>query len=76
MAQEDWLTVDEVAHRLGLKRAETVRRWLRAGNLRGTLISDRMGWRVRAADLERFIAARTHGGEADADVGGEADAAA
>jgi len=67
MGQEDWLTVDEVAHRMGLKNGETVRRWLRSGKLRGTLISDRMGWRVRAADLERFVAARTHGGEEDAD---------
>ena len=67
MAQEDWLTVGQVAQRMGLKNAETVRRWLRTGKLRGTLISDRMGWRVRPADLERFIAARTHGGEEDAE---------
>ena len=55
MAQEDWLTVGQVAQRMGLKNAETVRRWLRTGKLRGTLISDRMGWRVRPADLGRFI---------------------
>jgi excisionase family DNA binding protein len=67
MAEEDWLTTDEVARRLGLKNAETVRRWLRSGKLRGTLISDRMGWRVRAADLERFVDARTRGGEEDSE---------
>jgi excisionase family DNA binding protein len=63
MAQEDWLTVAEVAQRMGLQNVETVRRWLRSGKLRGTLISDRMGWRVRAVDLERFVNARTRGGE-------------
>ena len=75
MVQEDWLTAEQVAQRMGLKNAETVRRWLRSGKLRGTLISDRMGWRVRPADLERFIDARTHGGEEEPDRPRRAEAA-
>jgi excisionase family DNA binding protein len=65
MAGDELLTVQEVAQRLKLKNPETVRRWLRQGKLRGALIADSVGWRVRASDLERFIAQRTRGGEDD-----------
>ena len=52
--QEHWLTVDDVAQRLDVT-AETVRRFLRRGELPGMQISKRAGWRVRAEDVDAFI---------------------
>ena len=54
MAEDELLTVVEVAHRLKLSR-ETVRRWLRDGKLRGVRFSDSGGWRVRASEVERLL---------------------
>ena len=34
---------------------ESVRRWLRAGKLKGYQNSKKQGWRIREADLEHFI---------------------
>ncbi|HZQ37077.1 MAG TPA: helix-turn-helix domain-containing protein [Dehalococcoidia bacterium] len=54
MADESELTVAEVAARLRLN-PETVRRWLKAGRLRGyRLGGTKAGWRVRVSDLEAF----------------------
>ncbi len=55
MAGDELLTVTEVAQRLKLKNPETVRRWLRTGKLRGVLISDAVGWRVRASEVDRLV---------------------
>ncbi len=54
---EPMLTVKDVADRLRVS-AETVRRWLRAGQLRGIWLSDRAGWRIPASELERFLRER------------------
>ena len=54
MAQENWLTVSEIAARLKVTE-QTVRRWLRAGKLTGRNFSGRTGYRVREAELERFL---------------------
>jgi excisionase family DNA binding protein len=54
MVGEELLTVKQVAERLKIHE-ETVRVWLRQGKLRGRRISDRMGWRVAASELDRFI---------------------
>ena len=52
------LTVQQVAERLKVN-PETVRRWLRSGQLRGYLLGgDRAGYRVAADDLDTFIRAR------------------
>ena len=49
------LTVQEVARRLAVN-PETVRRWLRAGRLKGfSLGSDKAGWRIDAGDLDLFV---------------------
>jgi len=48
------LTVEEVAAHVGVTE-ETVRRWLRGGELRGLRFSRKMGWRIREADLRTFL---------------------
>jgi excisionase family DNA binding protein len=51
---EPLLTVRETADRLRVN-PETVRRWLRAGRLKGILMGgDRGGYRIPASELERL----------------------
>ncbi len=53
--QERFLTVPEIAERLHVSEW-TVREWLRGGRLRGYLPAGRRGgWRVKEADLERYM---------------------
>src|ERR687883_1816956 len=55
MADEQFLTVKEVAERLRVN-PYTVRRWLRTGQLRGRLMGgDRGGYRIAASELGRFM---------------------
>jgi helix-turn-helix protein len=39
---------------------ETVRRWLRQGQLRGIRLSRKAGWRIRQHDLDSFLDGRTN----------------
>jgi excisionase family DNA binding protein len=55
MIDERYWRVPEVASRLRVA-PETVRRWLRAGKLRGMLISQQGGYRVPDSEVRRFIA--------------------
>lgn len=57
---DEWLTVDEIAESLRVE-GQTVRRWLRAGELRGINFGGKTGWRVRRPDLEAFIQHRFEG---------------
>ena len=57
MTDERYLRVPEVASRLRVD-PETVRRWLRAGKLRGVLLSQQGGYRVLESELQRFLAER------------------
>lgn len=52
--RETMLTVEEAADRLRV-HAETVRRWLRSGRLRGNLLSERAGYRIPASEVERLL---------------------
>jgi excisionase family DNA binding protein len=54
---ERMLTVDQVAGRLQVNE-QTVRRWLREGELTGTPFGGRAGWRVNEEDLLAFLARR------------------
>jgi excisionase family DNA binding protein len=54
--KDQWLTVAEVAAALRLHR-DTVRRLLRRGDLKGSFIGGRGGYRIAAADVEAFMAA-------------------
>jgi excisionase family DNA binding protein len=55
----EYLTVEQVAERLQVS-AWTVRRWLRDGDLEGSHLSDRAGWRVPEGAIERFLQARSN----------------
>lgn len=50
---EKMLTPEEVAIRLSVK-PNTVRNWLREGNLKGVKLGKRI-WRVKEADLQNYI---------------------
>ena len=54
-----YLTVEQVAERLQVS-AWTVRRWLREGELEGSYLSDRAGWRVPEGAIEEFLQARSN----------------
>lgn len=56
--QGSWLTVEDVAKRLQVS-AETVRRWIRAGQLPVLdLGGPKAGYRIKEDDLNAFLAAR------------------
>ena len=57
MIETQWLTVQQIADSLQVD-AQTIRRWLRAGDLRGVLLSDKAGWRVHPDDLEAYLRAK------------------
>ena len=56
-ASDDWLTVRDVAERLKVTE-ETVRRWVRDGDLPALVLGKKAGHRIRSTDLDAFIAAR------------------
>lgn len=56
MAKSDeWLTVSDITEELKVHE-ETVRRWIRTGQLPATLLRNiRTGYRVRRSDLDQFV---------------------
>ena len=58
------ISVQQVADRLSV-HPETVKRWLRAGDLVGYALGDRAGWRVREDDLDAFLQVRRNRGDDD-----------
>jgi excisionase family DNA binding protein len=54
MTDERWYTVEEIVALLKVHE-QTVRRWLRTGELRGYAFGGKTGWRVRASDLAAFL---------------------
>ena len=57
----EYLTVEQVAEQLQVS-AWTVRRWLREGELEGSNLGDRAGWRIPSGAIERFLEARSNRG--------------
>lgn len=55
---DELLTVAEIAGELKIN-VETVRRWIRSGELPAFMLSDRSGYRVRRADLDAFMVKTT-----------------
>lgn len=54
MEATQWLTVEEAAD-IAKVHEQTIRRWLRAGTLKGHLISRRAGYRIQSDDLSAFM---------------------
>ncbi len=57
MANDTFLTVDEVAQRLNV-HPDTVRRWIRAGEINALSLGGPAGYRIPQAELDRFIKER------------------
>jgi excisionase family DNA binding protein len=57
MDMDEWYTTDEVAKLLKV-HPESVRRWLRTGEMRGSQLGDRTGWRVSREEVGRFMRER------------------
>lgn len=56
---DDILTTAEVADYLKVG-PEAVKRWLRAGELKGSRLGTKAGWRVRRADVLEFLEQRSN----------------
>ncbi len=52
--EHEFLTVEEAARRIGV-HDQTVRRWLRSGQMLGTLITRQAGYRIRRDEVERVL---------------------
>lgn len=63
--EREYLTVDETAARIGV-HPQTVRRWLRAGQMLGTLISRTAGYRIPRDEVERVLQEGLREGKATA----------
>ncbi len=50
----EMLSVEDVARRMDV-HPQTVRRWLKSGELRGIGFGGRTGWRIEESDLRDFI---------------------
>jgi excisionase family DNA binding protein len=57
MADDILLTVDEVSRRLGV-HMDTIRRWIRRGELPAISLGGSTGYRIVQADLDHFIQVR------------------
>ena len=58
LLNEEWMSVEQVAEKIKVSE-ETVRRWIRAGDLPVLdLGGPRSGYRIRTSDLESFLQAR------------------
>ena len=55
MADERWLEVKDIVARLNV-HPNTVRRWLKSGQLPGRNFGGRTGYRIRESDLNAFLA--------------------
>jgi excisionase family DNA binding protein len=67
------LTVNQVAERLQVN-VQTVRRWLRNGELIGTPIGGRTGWRVAEPEIQAFLDRRRMAREQEKREAGKAAA--
>ena len=57
MVDERWITVGEIVDLLKVHE-QTVRRWLRDGDLRGYNLGGKSGYRIKASDLDAFLESR------------------
>lgn len=52
--RKGYYTVGEVAKEVGV-HPQTVRRWLRDGQIEGTLITRQTGYRIRSEEVDRLL---------------------
>lgn len=64
MAKERLLTVEEVAEQLSVG-VETVRRWIRSGEMDAIDLGGRAGYRIRESALEKFVREREKKSDSD-----------
>jgi excisionase family DNA binding protein len=57
MIDDTLFTVEEVASRLGV-HPETVRKWIKNGQLRATNLGGRAGYRISKSALDQFLRER------------------
>jgi excisionase family DNA binding protein len=57
MPDDILLTVEDVAKRLGV-HIDTIRRWIRSGELPAINLGGPAGYRIAQADLDKFIRGR------------------
>lgn len=61
MDQERWYTVAEIVDMLKVHE-QTVRRWVRSGELPAAMLGRKAGYRIKASDLAAFLSRRTEKG--------------
>ncbi len=62
MAEEQLLTVEEVAARLAV-HPDTIRKWIRHKELRAINLGGRAGYRISATSLSAFLREREEGAQ-------------
>lgn len=62
MTDERWLSISEIVEMLSVHE-QTVRRWIREGELPGVLLGRKAGYRIRESDLNAFLERRSTGND-------------
>jgi len=57
IAEERWYSIKDVVERLGVHE-QTVRRWIKQGDVPAVLFGRRGGYRIKASDLDAFLEAQ------------------
>lgn len=65
MSSERWLDVKEIVGLLGVHE-QTVRRWIKQGDLPAIMFGRKGGYRVKASDLDAFLDQQADKGKAAA----------
>ncbi len=65
MEEERWYEVKDVVDMLKVHE-QTVRRWIKQGDLPAVLFGRRGGYRIKASDLDAFLSAQATKGKAAA----------
>lgn len=60
MGRERWLTVADIVEELKVHE-QTVRRWIREGQLRAYNFGGKTGYRIKASDFDAFLEERAEG---------------
>jgi excisionase family DNA binding protein len=63
MARDTWYTIAEIVDMLKVHE-QTVRRWIKEGQLPALALGRKAGYRIRKQDLDEFLEARMEGKDA------------